>query len=254
MNKTYFTSPEESHQHSLQTLNQLYAYDDFMESITTVADMGCGRGLDIEWWATRTTRDERADPLNIKCYGIDQFEQFPMTKKYRNTQYHRQDFEEPITVDKTKFDVIWSHDSFQYVINPFQTLVNWKKAMHPNATLAIVLPQTTNIEFNTQAFDQLDFQYYNWTMVSLIHTLAVSGFDCRDGYFLKHPDSPWLHAIVYNSDQSPRNPRTTTWYELAEAKLLPVTAVDSINKYGYVKQRDLTLPWVNKALTWLGKE
>lgn len=254
MNKNYFVTPEESHQHSLQTLNKLYAYDDFMESITTMADMGCGNGLDIEWWATRTTRDERAEPLNIKCYGIDQFDQFPMAHKYRNTQYHRQDFEEPIGVHKTTFDVVWSHDSFQYVINPFQTLRNWKAAMNPDAMLVLIVPQTTNIEFNVQAFDQRDFHYYNWTMVSLIHMLAVTGFDCREGYFLKQPGDPWLHAIVYNSSQDPRDPRKTTWYELAESNLLPVTAVESINKHGHVRQRDLTLPWIDKSLTWLGQE
>ena len=57
--KTYrynmFRNEEESHQHSLQTLNQLYEYDDFMMSIKTVADLGCGTGKDLIWWATNTS-------------------------------------------------------------------------------------------------------------------------------------------------------------------------------------------------------
>jgi hypothetical protein len=66
-----FRNLDEAHAHSLQTLNQLYEYDDFMGSIRTVADIGCGQGKDLEWWATRTTRDDLPEPLNIVCQGID---------------------------------------------------------------------------------------------------------------------------------------------------------------------------------------
>ena len=64
------------------------------------------------------------------------------------------------------------------------------------------------------------------------------------------------HALVttpgatrfYRSEQGPRDPRTTTWYELAESGLLPESAVRGIMKYGYLRQRDLTLPWIDKSL------
>ena len=70
-----FSSAQESHDHSLETLNHLYNYDDFMLSIDSLCDIGCGiNGLDLEWWASRTTRDdENPEPLNIKCTGIDTF-------------------------------------------------------------------------------------------------------------------------------------------------------------------------------------
>ena len=66
-----FRNAEESHAHSLQTLQILEQYADFLESVGTVADMGCGEGLDLEWWATRTTQEDNPQPLNIKCTGID---------------------------------------------------------------------------------------------------------------------------------------------------------------------------------------
>jgi len=66
-----FKTPEDSYTHSLRTLSALYEYDDFMMSIKTLADMGCGNGLDLEWWATRTMRDDSQEPLNIKCTGYD---------------------------------------------------------------------------------------------------------------------------------------------------------------------------------------
>jgi hypothetical protein len=120
--------------------------------------------------------------------------------------------------------------------------------MNANGMLVLILPQYTNIEYNTQAFDQRDHVYYNWTLVSLMHALAVSGFDCRDGFFLKQSDDPWLHAIVYRSEHLPQDPRTTTWLDLAELDLLPESAVQSYQRHGQVRQRDLVLPWLDRAL------
>jgi len=246
-----FKTPEESHAHSLQTLNALYEYDDFMLSINTLADMGCGTGLDLEWWATRTTRDEVPVPLNIKCTGYDLQSSLPIAHKHRNIQYTPHNFEEPF-VTKTPYDIVWSHDALQYSINPLNTLANWWDVMSPGGMLAIVLPQTTNVEFNEQAFIQRDFCYFNWTIVSLMHSLAVCGFDCADGYFLKNPNDPWLHAVVYKSDIKPLDPRTTTWYNLCDLNLLPETVAKSAIKYGYVRQQDLVLPWVDKSLAHFG--
>jgi hypothetical protein len=85
-------------------------------------------------------------------------------------------------------------------------------------------------------------------MVSLIHALAVSGFDCRDGFFKKMPDDPWLHAIVYKSEHAPMDPRTTRWYDLIDLELIPDSMAASIMRYGYARQRDLVLPWIDKSL------
>ena len=247
--KTWFESAQQSHEHSLWTLNTLYAYDDFMESVQTVADMGCGIGLDLEWWATRTTRDlEHPKPLNIRCMGIDISGQLPMAHRYKNMTYLNQDFEQPIQIRKTQLDVVWCHDAFQWVIDPFRTLSQWRDVMSPGGMLAIIVPQMTNLEYNRQAFDQLNGCYWNWTLVSLIHVLAVGGWDCRGGFFYKSPEDPWIHAVVYRGDQLPRDPRRTTWYDLAEAGLLPDSAVDSVNRHGYLRQRDLLLPWLDKSL------
>jgi SAM-dependent methyltransferase len=248
MTKSSFSSPEDSHRHSLQTLDLLYMYADFMESIDTLADMGCGSGLDLEWWATRTTQGENPKPLNIRCTGVDTIESSPIIKQHRNISYRRQDFEtEPIKVHNKTFDVIWCHDAFQFVIDPFLTLKQWRDVLSKDGMLALVLPQSTNVEFNTQAFDQRDYCYHNWTMVSLIHVLAVSGFDCRGGYFLKNPEDTWLHAVVYRSEIEPMDPRVTRWYDLVDLGLLPESMSAGIKKYGYARQRDLVLTWLDKG-------
>jgi len=252
MNSVYFSNPDQSHQHSLRTLNALYEYDDFMMSIRTLIDMGCGSGQDLEWWATRTTRDEDSRPLNIKCTGTDLASELTLAHRYRNMQYQPWDFEtSPTVFNKKKFDIVWCHDAFQYVINPFTTLSNWYDLMAPGGMMVLILPQNTNVEFNVQLFDQHDYVYHNWTMVSLIHILALSGFDCKGGFFLKEPNDPWLHAVVYKSQIKPLDPRTTRWYDLADKDLLPVTAVDSIQRHGYLRQQDLVLPWLDRSLRTL---
>lgn len=245
----FFRNPEESHHHSLQVLDEMYSHADFMESIGTLIDMGCGSGLDLEWWATRTTQEDNPRPLNIRCMGVDLSPQLSIAHKYKNIQYLSNDFEKPLTQTNKKFDVVWCHDSFQYVLDPLNTLRLWRDITNTGGMLVLILPQTTNLEFNREAFDQPDGVYYNWTLVSLIHVLSVSGWDTASGFFLKRLGDPWLHAIVYKGTHQPLDPRTTRWYDLAEKNLLPRSAVEGVNKCGYLRQRDLVLPWLDKSLT-----
>lgn len=249
-----FPSSEASHEHSLTILNALQEYDEFMESITTLVDLGCGSGLDIEWWATRTTREDNPQPLNIECVGVDIANAIPAAKKYTNVTYQRTDFEEIIhTPKERKFDVLWCHDAFQYCINPINTLIKWRDISSNGSMLAITVPQLSMIN-NRPSFDQQSGEYFHHSLTSLMHMLAVTGWDCNSGYFLKLPNTPWVTAIVYKSDIEPMNPRTTTWYELADSGLLPESAVKSITAHGYLKQEDLLIEWLDHSLTWMGKQ
>ena len=247
-NPIVFGSPHESHQHALETLSLLEQYQDFMMSIDSMCDVGCGDGLDLEWWATRTVEDDNgnAQPLNIKCTGIDLKESLTSTKVYKNISYERRDFESAPEVSN-KYDVIWCHNSFQYALNPLSTLMFFNRMLTKGGMLALTVPQTTNVVYHKQEFDQIDGQYYNYSIVSLIHMLAVNGFDCKGGFFKKNPEDPWIHAIVYKSRHAPMDPRTTRWIDLMEKDLLPDSADISINKCGYVRQRELVLPWINKS-------
>lgn len=248
-----FRNAEESHKHSLETLNELYNYDDFMQSIKTVVDLGCGPGLDLEWWATRTTRDEDATPLNIACTGIDIKDEPHLVKKYDNMSFQKTNMEGDIEVPPEKFDILWSHDSFQYCLNPIQTLSKWHGMASDGAMLAIIMKQTTNIHRKDLDFTQEDYVYNHYTLVNLIHMLAVSGWDCKAGFFKKSPSSPWLHAVVYRSKHEPMDPATTRWYDLVEKGLLPDTADSCVNSKGYLEHKGLVLPWLDKSLTWLGQ-
>lgn len=234
---------------SLLVLDALYQYDDFMSSISTLVDIGCGAGEDLEWWATRTTRDDVAEPLNIKCTGVDRTQSLAITKKYSNIFFQQADFEQQIMVSaQHKFDVLWCFDAFQYAINPLATLAKWRDLSTQGAMLALSVPQTTNFVQRQSAFTQPSGVYYHYTLVNIIHMLAISGWDCRSGFFYKSQQDPWIHAVVYKSSHEPMCPQTTTWYELMEKKLLPDSADVSVNAHGYLRQQDLVLPWIDKSL------
>ena len=248
-----FSDAVASHDHSLQTLHLLYEYDDFMASVGTMCDMGCGAGLDVQWWATLTTREDDPQPLNIQCLGVDRYHTWHVEGQHHNLRFYGTDFENFAVPPRKAFDVIWCHDSFQYALNPLATLRSWWNMMNVDGMLIIIVPQTTNVDNNVLAFDQPSGVYFNWTMVGLIHALSVSGFDCAGGYFLQESDSPWLHAAVYRSAREPFDAARVSWYELAAAGVLPASAVDSINRYGYLRQRDLVLPWLDRQHRWLGQ-
>lgn len=248
-----FSSPQASHEHSLRVLESLYEHDDFMESVGRVIDLGCGAdALDLVWWATRTTRDDTPIPLNISCVGVDTVvDSLAPPAKRAGVHYIKHDLE-TLAQTKHRYDILWCHDTFQYMINPLGCLANWWNIANPGAMLVLMIPQTTNIEFQRQAFDLPSHCYYNHTVVSLMYMLATTGWDCSSGFFQKHPADPWINIIVYRSGHQPRDPRTTSWYHLAEQGLLPTSAMASLDRYGYVRQRDLLLPWLDKSLAYFG--
>jgi SAM-dependent methyltransferase len=249
-----FTNLESNERHSLTILEGLQEYDDFMESIATLVDLGCGAGEDLAWWATRATREDSPKPLNIQCVGVDLAEALPVAHQHKNMTYQQVNFEDKINAPEKKFDVLWCYDSFQYATNPLNTLAEWRNIASEGAMLAITVPQTTNFKRRGLEVQVDSGCYYHYTVSNLIYMLATAGWDCRSGFFKKMPNDPWIQAIVYNSDQPARDPKKTTWYDLLLSNLLPDSASQSISKHGYLVQQELVVPWLDKSLSWLGQK
>jgi SAM-dependent methyltransferase len=237
-----------SHEHSRRILDLLYEYDSFLDSLRVVADFGCGRGLDLEWWANLTTRDVPPEPRNYLVYGIDQDISTvePHVKALPNVKLFQADFEKDIVIPRA-CDLLWAHDSFHYSLNPLQTLKLWNQQINPDGMLVLSIPQNTFNEYNRQQINSYSGIYYNYTLVNLIYMLAVSGFDCRDAYFYKESNDPWLYAAVYKSSD-PLDAKTTNWYTLAEQNLVNDSVIASLNTHNYVKQEDLVVTWLDKDI------
>ncbi len=244
-----FGSPHEKHEHSFKNvLSYMYEYDDFMDSVGRVIDLGCDvEATDMLWWANATTRDETQTPLGIKCVGVNTFEK--LNVKHSSISYQNHDIESLNRVKRT-FDIVWCYDQLQYLLNPYQALSNWWHIAEKDAMLVIAVPQTVNTEYHIQEYNLSLGHKYHYTMPQLIYMLAVSGWDCRSGFFKKTPGDPWLYAIVYKSNVEPMDPKETNIYKLVEqTELLPQCAVDGIHRYGKLRQRDLILPWLDKNIT-----
>ena len=238
-----FKDKYESHEHSMRVLDLISMYDGFMDSLTVIADMGAGSGLDINWWATAETRDEPPQPYNYVCYAVDK-DVSKLTNLPKNVHVIQGDFEERLV--PRSIDVLWCHDAFQYALNPLATLKNWNAQMSTNGMLCLVVPQTSNYQYNRYMNRVYDGCYFNYNVCNLLYMLAVNGFDCRDSYMYKAPNDPWIHLAVYKTDIAPMDPGTTRWYDLAEKGLLHDSLIASIEKHGHLRQEDIVLPWLDR--------
>lgn len=239
---------------SFAILESLSEHDDFMESIRTLVDLGCGNGEDLVWWATRTTRDDSPRPLNIKCVGVDRFESLPLVKNYANMNFQRTDFETTVHAPHELFDVLWCHDAFQYCIDPLHTLAKWRNIASAGAMLVLAVPHTVQTKKNQMQYHLSSGCFYHHTMVSLMYMLSVTGWDCRNGFFQQRSGDPWIRAVVYKTENQPLDFKTTTWYDLIDTGLLPETAERSIMAHGYLMQQDLVVPWLDHNLSWMAKQ
>jgi len=246
-----FKNEYESHEHSLQTLDELYNYDSFLDSLEIIADFGCGTGRDVQWWANLMTRDDPPKPRDYKVYACDLAVKKLLdddVRKYHNVHMADVDIDSwdpPLPVE---VDFIWSHNTFQYMTNPLRTLHAWNKQLVQDGMLMMVFPMSTYYKYTRPVVHSHNMCYYNHNLIHMMYMLAVNGFDCRDAYFKKEPDDPWLHVAVYKSGVAPMDPKTTTWFDLADKGLLNDTVINSLTKYGYVRQEEVLTMWIDKDL------
>jgi SAM-dependent methyltransferase len=232
--------------HAEQVLSEIRNYDSFLDSLRTIADMGCGVGNEVYWWATLATRDDPPVPYNYNCFAVDndpnKLSQIPNISNIRKIN---SDFSAPAIIP-VSVDLMFAHDSLQYSHNPLATLRNWNDLMTENGMLVLSVPQSNGVEYNRYYSRTYSYCYFNYTPTSLIYMLAVNGFDCRDAYLLKKFQDPWIDIAVYKSDVKPMDPATTSWNDLVEAGLLHPTIVNSINRHGHLRQEEIVMPWLDR--------
>jgi hypothetical protein len=241
-----FKNSYASHEHSLEVLSMLHGYDTFLEHLSVIADMGCGAGLDANWWATLTTRDTPPEPHNYLVYAVDQdTSQFdPDIAGHQNIKILQGNFEERIV--PRDVDLIWAHDVFQYAKKPLQCLRAWRDTMNVNGMLIMTVPQTTYMHNNKLVVSNYNHQYYSYNILNLMYMLAISGFDCRDAYFYRKKNTPWLYAAVYAATDTVTE--HMSWHDLADRQLLNDSVINSLGKYGHARLEDVVVCWLDKNL------
>ena len=160
-----------------------------------------------------------------------------------NLKLKNADFENPLNIKK--IDLLWSHDSFRYATNPLATLNLWNQQMTDNGMIVLIVPQMVNIVYNKPVVRTFPGSYFSYNITNLIYMLAVNGFDCKDGHFVKYANDPWIHCVAYKSEHTPMDPKTTSWYDLALKGLLPDTADKCVDQFGYLRQEMLQTHWLN---------
>ena len=219
--------------------------------------MGCGTGGDITWWAMLESKDDPPEPYNYNCFAVDKDAyKLSQVPDLENINKINRDFTDrqiiPVSVD-----LMWSHDSLQYSHNPLETLRFWNEQMTVNGMLVLHVPQSSGVENNRYYSRTYNNCYYNYTPTNLMYMLAVNGFDCRDAYLLKQFNDPWIQIAVYKSDVEPMDPKTTTWFDLADKNLLHPSVVNSINKHGFLAQEEIIMPWLDKEnyyIDWIPQQ
>ena len=224
----------------------LYEYDTFLDSLRTITDMGCGTGEDITWWAMLETRDDPPVPHNYRCIAVDN-DPYKLSKvpDLENISKIQADFNESIVLP-VKTDLMFAHDVLQYSTNPLQTLRWWNSQMNVNGMLVLAVPQHSGVQDNRYYSKTHNHCFFHYTPSNLIYMLAVNGFDCRDAYLKKELNDPWINMAVYKTDIEPMDPRTTTWSDLIDKKLLHPSVEASILKHGYLQQEEILYPWLDR--------
>ena len=168
----------DSHANSIEALNILNRYQNFMDNINVVADMGSGYGLDALWWANLTKVD--GTPRNIQVNAVDLRLEWQSLPRHNNINYIEADFSNSGLKSNSQ-DFLMAHNSLQFSISPIHTLLHWWDIMKPDAMLLVTLPYNFKID-NHREFQKVNATHvngsnFNLKIFNFIMILSANGFD-----------------------------------------------------------------------------
>lgn len=237
---------------SVETFSLLSQRTDFMDSLSVIADMGCGKGADSALWADNV--DENGKPRNLFVFALDKKIQIDNHNRRSNIKIVKEDYSNT-TIAKEKVDVLWCYNSFQYATDPVKTLRHWWDIMNEDGLLYIAIPQSNYID-DLSRWQMINSSGCFWphNIVSLIYLLAACGFDCNGGHFKQRRHEQMLHFCAYRSSNKPMNLADASLYTLNEMHMLPKSISKCIEKYGSIRHEFLILPWLDGSLSDLAIE
>ena len=235
-------NPASSNLHSRNYLEQIFQFEEMMESIDSVLDVGCAKGHDSSYWAEAGTVDEDGNllPLNIQVTAIDKENTFDDEYKHENIKFVQTDWID--FQSKEQYDVIWAHNVLHQAHDPLKFLHKMNSCCNLGGMMCLSFPTTINMFYGEPDIRIYDKATHHITIVNLIHMLALSGFDCNDAYFLKQPNSNIINALVYKETDKVYNYNDISIYELND--LLPLSMQDQLSRFGYLTNKRLFLTWL----------
>ena len=242
-----FTSEQESHEHSLETLEKLNEHYEFKTSVSSVLDIGCGKELlDLKYWANMTDEFDEENPgrrLNIDCVGLNKIDVVQPVEKNITTVKHDFNTEQGMGEFEKKFDVVWCHDVMQYSWSPLWFLDHVNKVTADGGMLYLCVPTTINVLYHQFTNYTLPLSFNTFTTTQLLYLLALNGFDTKSFYMKKEAYVDRIEVMTYKvSEPLDYN---TTWYHLVEKDLLTTNMSEIIYEKGYLSNQGLVTTWMD---------
>lgn len=239
-------NPAASRLHSNNFLELLYQYPEMMESIDNVLDLGCGKGYDSLWWANTDDGDpDNPQPLNIRVTAVDKEDNLSDDVDHENITFIQGDWD-TVKLDET-FDVVWAHMVLHEAKDPLRFMHRINSLTAQGGMVCFSFPTTVNTFYGDPDHRVYDTASQSITMPNFIHMLALSGFNCKDGFFLKQPNTNIINALVYKDTDDVYYYGEKRLYDLMD--FLPDSCCRQLDKFGYITNKGLLLQWINGSIT-----
>lgn len=233
---------------TLEVIDLLFTHHEFMQSLRKVAVFCNNNGKEAAALADYHWDNESKKAVGDLEVHVFTNNPIPNANKRKNIKIHNGSFRDT-GFSANSFDFVLAVDVLRYQHDPFAAFKHWNSILKTDGMLCLNFPQTSYIDdlsrWQVTSYSQ---SYYSWNLLNLIHSLAVSGFDCRDGHFKQTRHNPWVWAAVYKNNTKPLDPETTNWYELKEKNLTPASLDQCIEKHGYTSNRYLKVEWLDHSV------
>lgn len=227
---------------ALELLNQ---FDDFKLSIKNMADLGCGDGSDLEYWANMRDTNIDGTPgkyLDIGCYGVD-LNCKHIEPQRHNIKYRNHDLNTDVAMLPVSVDVVWCHDVMQYIYSPVEFLGRVNSAMNMGGMLYLSVPSTINVVHHMFKNYTPPGHLNTFTITQLLYLLGLNGFDIKDYYLQKLKYDDVIQVVVYK-ERDPL-PYDTSWYAMTDMDIVSDNMREIIMRNGILGDQGLVTTWLD---------